>query len=177
MKYTETKILGAFIIEPEKLEDERGYFMRGWCKNEFEAQGLISTFVQGNISFSRKAGTLRGLHCQIPPHQETKFVRCTKGALYDVIIDLRIKSPTYMQWLGVELRADTYKMLYIPEGLAHGFLTLEDNTEVFYPVSQFYCPLSELGIRWNDPNFDIKWPETDVRILSEKDKNWSDYSP
>jgi len=177
MKYTETKILGAFIIEPEKLEDERGYFMRGWCKNEFEAQGLISTFVQCNISFSRKAGTLRGLHYQIPPHQETKLIRCTKGALYDVIIDLRIRSPTNMQWLGAELRADTYKMLYIPEGLAHGFLTLEDNTEVFYPVSQFYCPGFERGIRWNDPMFAIEWPETDVRILSEKDKNWSDYSP
>jgi len=177
MKYTETKILGAFIFEPEKLEDKRGYFMRGWCKSEFDARGLASSFVQFNISFSRKAGTLRGLHYQSPPHQETKLISCAKGALYDVIIDLRMKSPTYMQWLGVELRADTYKMLYIPEGLAHGFLTLEDNTEVFYPVSQLYCPLSERGIRWNDPNFDIKWPETDARILSEKDKNWPDYSP
>ena len=177
MKYTETKILGAFIIEPEKMEDERGYFIRGWCKSQFDARGLASNFVQFNISSSKKAGTMRGLHYQIPPHQETKLIRCTKGALYDVIIDLRMKSPTYMQWLGVELRADTYKMLYIPEGLAHGFLTLEDNTEVFYPASQIYYPLSERGIRWNDPNFDIKWPKTDVRILSEKDKNWPDYSP
>jgi len=118
---------------------------------------------------------LRGLHYQIPPHQETKLIRCTKGALYDVIIDLRMKSPTYMQWLGVELKADTYKMLYIPEGQAHGFLTLEDNTEVFYTASQFYCPLSERGVRWDDPVFNIEWPETSDLVISEKDKNWPDY--
>ena len=113
MKYTETKISGAFIIIPEKAEDERGFFIRGWCKKQFGAHGLASNFVQFNISFSKKAGTLRGLHYQIAPHQEVKLIRCTKGVLYDVIIDLRVKSPTYMQWLGVELRADTYKMLYI----------------------------------------------------------------
>jgi dTDP-4-dehydrorhamnose 3,5-epimerase len=176
MNFIETKISGAFIIEPEKLEDKRGYFLRSWCKKEFDAHGLESNFVQFNISLSKKAGTLRGMHYQIAPHQEAKLIRCTKGVLYEVIIDLRPKSNSYMQWFGVKLNAEMYKMLYIPPGVANGLLTLKNDTEVFYPVTQFYCAESERGIRWNDPNFNIEWPKTDVLIISEKDKNWPDYS-
>jgi len=176
MIFVETKIEGALIIEPERDEDKRGFFIRAWCEREFEQRGLISHFVQFNISCSKKAGTLRGLHYQVPPHQEAKLMCCTKGVLYDVILDTRPKSPTFKRWLAVDLRADTYKMLYIPCGVAHGFQTLTDDTEVFYPVSQFYFPESERGIRWNDPTFAIKWPETGTLILSDKDKNWPDWS-
>ena len=175
MIFTQTNISGAFIIEPQRLEDERGVFMRGWCKRQFEEQGLASDFVQFNFSLSKKAGTIRGLHYQIPPHQEAKLIRCTKGLIYDVIIDLRPKSPSYKRWIGLMLDAQFCKMLYIPGGLAHGFLTLQDNTEVFYPVSQYYCAESERGIRWNDPFFNIEWPETESLIVSEKDKSWPDY--
>jgi dTDP-4-dehydrorhamnose 3,5-epimerase len=177
MIFTETKISGAFIIEPEKLEDNRGYFLRSFCKKEFEAHGLQSNFVQFNISLSKNVGTLRGMHYQIAPHQETKLIRCTKGVLYEVIIDLRPKSHSYMQWFGVELNAEMYKMLYIPAGLASGFLTLKDDTEVFYPATQFYCAESERGIRWDDPCFDIEWPKTGALTISGKDKNWPDFSP
>jgi len=176
MIFTETKISGAFIIEPEKLEDNRGFFLRSWCKKEFDAHGLESNFVQFNISSSKKAGTLRGMHYQIAPHQETKLIRCTKGLLYEVIIDLRPESSSYMQWFGVELNAEMYQMLYIPAGLANGFLTLKNDTEVFYPATHFYCAESERGIRWDDPSFGIEWPKTDALIISEKDKNWPDYS-
>ena len=173
--FMKTKIKDAYVIEHEKRYDERGFFIRTWCKKEFEAQGLVSQFVQFNTSFSKKKGMLRGLHYQVSPHQEAKLIRCVKGAIFDVMIDLRKKSPTYMQWDGLELRADTYKMVYIPEGVAHGFQTLEDETEIFYPVSDLYSPDLERGIRWNDPAFNIKWPEVPNRVLSEKDKNWSDY--
>jgi dTDP-4-dehydrorhamnose 3,5-epimerase len=175
MIFTETKLDGAYVIEIQKLEDARGFFARAWCKNEFEMHGLISHLMQTNISFSKKKGTLRGMHYQIVPIQESKLVRCTKGAIYDVIIDLRPNSSTYKQWLGIELTAENYKMLYVPEDFAHGFQTLENNTEVVYQVSQFYSPQSERGVRYNDPTFGIKWP-VDVRVITDKDNNWADYT-
>lgn len=175
MIFTETKLKGAYIIEIEKREDERGFFARGWCQNEFEAHGLVSRVVQANISYNKKRGTLRGMHYQIAPYEETKLVRCTRGALFDVIVDLRPASPTYRQWYGVELTAENYKMLFVPEGLAHGFITLQDETEATYQVSQFYTPGSERGLRYNDPSFKIEWP-AEVQVISEKDKSWPDYA-
>jgi len=177
MIFRETKLAGAFIIELEKLEDERGFFARAWCQREFEAQGLVSRFVQCNVSYNKKKGTLRGMHYQVAPYEEVKLVRCTRGAIYDVIIDLRPDSPTYTQWLGVELTADNYRMLYVPEGCAHGYQTLTDNAEVFYQVSQFYAPQCERGVRWNDPAFNIQWPIDHPIILSEKDQRWPDFKP
>ena len=174
MIFKETKLSGAFIVELEKLEDERGFFARAWCQQEFEVRGLTSRLVQCNVSFGRTQGTLRGMHYQVAPYEEAKLVRCTRGAIYDVIIDLRPDSPTYKQWMGVELTAENHKMLYVPEGFAHGYQTLMDNTEVFYQVSQFYSPESERGLRYDDPVFGIEWP-IDVQVISDKDKSWSDY--
>jgi len=172
--FTEIKLKGAYIVDLEKREDERGFFARGWCQNEFEAHGLAPRVVQANISYNKKRGTLRGMHYQLAPYEETKLVRCTRGALYDVIVDLRPTSPSYKQWFGVELSAENYKMLYVPEGFAHGFITLQDETEATYQVSQFYTPGSERGLRYNDPAFGIEWP-VEVRVISEKDKSWPDY--
>lgn len=175
MIFIETKLKGAYIIEPERLEDTRGFFARAWCKKEFEAHGLNSGLVQCNISFNKKRGTLRGMHYQASPYEEIKLVRCTMGMIYDVIIDLRPNSETYLGWIGVELTGDNRKMLYIPGGFSHGYQTLESNTEVFYQVSQFYSPESERGVRWDDPAFGIKWPEIENIIVSEKDRGWPDY--
>jgi dTDP-4-dehydrorhamnose 3,5-epimerase len=172
--FSETKLKDAYILEIKKLEDNRGFFGRSWCQREFEEHGLVPCIVQANVSFNIKKGTLRGLHYQVAPHEETKLVRCTRGALYDVIIDLRPDSPTYKQWLGVELTADNYKMLYVPKGFGHGFITLEDKTEASYQVSQFYTPGAEGGIRYNDPAFDIRWP-VEVTVISDKDSSWADY--
>jgi len=174
MIFEETRLKGAFTIEMEPIGDTRGFFARAWCQKEFEAHGLISGFVQANITFSPKKGTLRGLHYQIAPHEEIKLVRCTRGAIYDVIIDLRPESPTYKQWLGTELTADNRKMIYIPGGFAHGYQILMDDTEVFYQVGQFYAPEYERGIRWDDPAFGIEWP-LEIQVISDKDKNWPDY--
>jgi dTDP-4-dehydrorhamnose 3,5-epimerase len=174
MIFKETKLRDAYIIEIEKLEDKRGFFARTWCKNEFESHHLNSQMVQTNVSFNNKKGTLRGMHYQVAPFEETKLVRCTRGSIYDVIIDLRPESPTYKQWVGIELTSENYKMLYIPGNFAHGFQTLEDNTEVIYQVSQFYSPGYEGGIRYNDPAFHIQWP-MEVQVISDKDKNWHDY--
>jgi dTDP-4-dehydrorhamnose 3,5-epimerase len=173
--FKKTGLEGAFIIEPERIEDARGFFARAWCKNEFDTHGLNSRLVQCNISFNKNRDTLRGMHYQATPHEEIKLVRCTKGAIYDAIVDLRQGSPTYLRWIGVELTEQNHKMLYAPEGFAHGYQTLSDNTEVFYHVSQFYSPESERGVRWDDPAFGIKWPETNNVVISEKDKNWPDY--
>ncbi len=173
MKFTETKLKGAFIIELEKREDSRGFFARTFCANEFEEHGLVNRIVQTNMSRTLKKGTLRGMHYQIPPHQETKLVRCTAGAIFDVIIDLRPDSPTFKQWIGVELSAENHKMLFVPRDFAHGFVTLTDNVEVTYEVSEFYTPNSESGIRHNDPTIKIKWP-IKVTDTSEKDANWPD---
>ena len=176
MIFTEAKLPGAFVLELEKREDERGFFARAWCQREFEAHGLRSQPVQANIALSKKRGTLRGLHYQVAPYEEAKLMRCIRGAIYDVIVDLRPASPTYKQWFGIELSAENHKMLYIPEGFGHGYQALVDDSEVFYQVSQFYTPGAEQGIRWNDPAFGIEWPISENPILSEKDKNWPDYS-
>lgn len=174
MIFTETSLKDAYIVDIQKIEDQRGFFARGWCQNEFEAQGLVPRIAQVNISYSQHKGTLRGMHYQKAPYSESKLVRCIKGAFYDVIVDLRPDSPTFKQWLGVELTADNYRMLYVPEGFAHGFQTLVDHTEAFYMVSQFYTPQAESGLRYNDPAFAIQWP-LEVEVISDKDKNWPDY--
>ncbi|SRR6266545_1058835 len=175
MIFAETQLKGAFIIDPERIEDERGFFARTWDRREFEARGLNSNLAQCNISYNARRGTLRGMHYQATPHAETKLVRCTIGAIYDVIIDLRPGSPTLRQWLAVELSADNRRMLYIPEGFAHGFQTLEDHTEVFYQMTEFYAPDYARGLRWNDPAFDIEWPVAEQRVLSERDAGYMDY--
>ena len=171
MKFIETKLKGAYIIEPERLEDERGFFARTFCQNEFEAHGLNPGVVQCNISYNKREGTLRGMHYQVAPMAEAKLVRCTRGAIYDVIIDLRPESSTYCQWAPVELTADNRCMLYVPEGFAHGFQTLEDDTEVLYQMSAFYTPDCVRGVRWDDPAFGIEWPLSS-RIISKKDMSY-----
>lgn len=174
MIFTETELKGAFILEVKKMEDERGFFGRSWCKREMEEHGLNGNVVQTNVSYNKVKGTFRGMHFQRAPHQETKLVRCTKGAILDVIIDLRPSSPTYKQWIGVELTEDNYKMLYVPEDFAHGFITLKDETEVTYQVTQFYTPGAEGGLRWNDPAFGMTLPITPT-VISSKDAAWADF--
>src|SRR4030066_2028723 len=171
MIFERTKLRDTYLIEIEKRSDQRGFFARMWCRKEFEKHGLVSHVVQTNISYNSKKGTIRGLHFQIDPYQETKLVRCTRGAIYDVIIDLRPDSPTYGEGTGVELSADNYMMLYVPENFAHGFQTLADNTEVIYQVTEFYTPGSERGLRYDDPAFGIVWP-LPASIISDKDKSW-----
>ena len=173
MIFTETKLKGAFIVELERFNDERGFFARTWCKKEFEDHGLNFNPVQCNMSFTGKKGTLRGMHYQAAPFAEAKLVICTQGSIYDVIIDLRSDSDTYKQWFAVELNRDNHKMLYIPENFAHGFLTLEDNAEVFYQMSAFYHPECARGVRWNDPAFSIQWP-IEVNIISDRDRDYPD---
>lgn len=174
MIFKETKLKGAYIVELEPREDERGFFARSFCRQEFEEHGLNPAIVQNNISFSKKKGTLRGMHYQVAPYEETKLVSCTRGAIYDVIVDLREDSPTYCQWLAVELSAEKYKMLYVPAGFAHGYQTMEDNTVVSYQVSEFYQPESERGVRWDDPAFRIEWPIKQP-VISSKDKSHIDF--
>ncbi len=174
MIFTETHLSGAFIVDIEPREDERGFNARAWCAREFDEHGLVNGFVQANIIFNHRRGTLRGLHYQLQPHGETKLFRCASGAIYDVILDLRLESPTYREWLGVELTAESRRMLYVPSGFAQGFMTLADSTEVTYQVSAFYAPDSERGIRYDDPAFAISWP-LPVEAISEKDKNWPDF--
>lgn len=158
MLFTETALKGAYIVELEKKEDHRGFFARSWDTNEFAKHNLNSKLVQCNISFSKKCGTLRGMHYQTKPFEESKLIRCTKGKIFDVIIDLRPSSKTFKKWFGIELTDENYKMLFVPVGFAHGFQSLTDNAEIIYQVSEFYTPNSELGIHWNDPTFNIKWP-------------------
>jgi dTDP-4-dehydrorhamnose 3,5-epimerase len=157
MLFTETKLKGAYVVDLELREDERGFFARSWCADEFEKHGLNPRLAQCNISFNKKRGTLRGMHYQAEPFPEAKLVRCTLGAMYDVMIDLRQNSPTFKQWLAVELTAQNRRALYIPEGFAHGFQTLADNTEVFYQMSEFYHPECARGVRWDDPAFGVEW--------------------
>jgi dTDP-4-dehydrorhamnose 3,5-epimerase len=170
MIFRETELRGAFIIEPELIPDERGFFARTWSEEDFASRGLNSKIVQCNSSFNRQRGTLRGMHYQIPPHAEAKLVRCTAGAIYDVIVDLRMDSPTWLKWIGMELIASNPSMVYIPEGFAHGFQTLEDDTEVFYQVSEYYHPESARGARWDDPAFGISWPLS-ISVISERDRS------
>lgn len=176
MIFKETEIGGAYIIEPEKFEDERGFFARGFCEKEFDEHGIEFKPVQANIGYNNKKNTLRGMHIQVGPHAESKLVRCTKGSLFDVILDLRKDSPTYKKWTGAELTAENRRMLYLPAGCAHGYQTLVDDTEVFYMVSAFYAPGFEKGVRWNDPLFNIQWKEHSDLIISEKDMMWADYT-
>jgi dTDP-4-dehydrorhamnose 3,5-epimerase len=174
MIFTETKLKDAFIIQPERLGDQRGFFARTWCQREFEARGLNPCLVQCNISFNKSKGTLRGMHYQTAPYEEAKLIRCTKGAIYDVIIDLSPDSRTFAQYMAVELTAENRTMLYVPKGFAHGFQTLTDNSEVFYQMSEFYVPQYARGVRWNDPAFAIEWPP-DERIILERDQTYPDF--
>jgi dTDP-4-dehydrorhamnose 3,5-epimerase len=174
--FTETKLQGAYVIEPDRHADERGFFARTWCKAEASAHGLNPAVVQCNISFNKRKGTLRGMHYQAAPVAEAKLVRCTSGAIVDVIIDLRLHSPTYTQHFAVELSADNRKMLYVPEAFAHGFQTLEDDTEIFYQMSCAYSPGHGRGLRWNDPAFAIDWPDPDP-IINQRDATYPDFRP
>jgi dTDP-4-dehydrorhamnose 3,5-epimerase len=174
VKFHETELQGAYFIDIEKHEDERGFFARTWCEKEFKDRGLVARVVQANTSFNSRAGTLRGMHYQLAPYQETRLVRCTRGALYDVIVDLRPDSPTYKRWIGVELTATNYRMLYVPADFAHGFITLEDNTEAAYLVSESYTPGAVRGLRWDDPQFNIEWPRP-VEVISDKDASRPDF--
>ncbi len=176
MKFTPLKIPGAFLVELEPRHDERGFFSRSFCVREFEENGLNPAVLQCNVSFSIQTGTLRGLHIQGTPHEETKLVRCTRGRLWDVIVDIRKDSPTYCQWVGVELDADSRKAVYVPQGCAHGFQTLEPDSEAFYQVSAFYSKEFERGYRWNDPAFKIDWPIADA-VLSGRDRAHKDFVP
>jgi len=172
--FHEIALPGAMLIEPEPRHDHRGSFARMWCAREFEQHGLSTRMSQCNLSVSERRGTLRGMHFQQAPYQEAKLVRCQLGSIYDVIVDLRPASPTYKRWFGVELTAANHLMLYVPPGFAHGFQTLQDNTEVFYQVSEFYNHEAERGVRWNDPAVAIVWPISDP-ILSERDRNFPEY--
>ena len=171
MLFTETKLKDAYVVELEKKGDHRGFFARSWDTKEFTKYNLNSKLVQCNISFSKKCGTLHGMHYQTKPFEESKLIRCTKVKIFDVIIDLRPFSKTFKKWFGIELTEENYKMLFVPEGFAHGFQSLVDNTEIVYQVSEFYTPDSELGIHWNDPAFNIKWPVKE-KIITEKDNSW-----
>lgn len=174
MIFRETRLRGVFEIQLDMKRDERGFFARTWCREEFEAHGLNPRLVQCSISFNASKGTLRGVHYQDPPYAETKLVRCAHGAIYDVVLDLRPESPTFTQWIAAVLTADNRNMIYIPEGCAHGFLTLEDGSEVFYQMSQFYNASSARGVRWNDPTFQIAWPGR-VEVISERDRTYPDF--
>lgn len=175
MIFRELALKGAFVIEPERFKDERGFFARTWCQREFAQHGLNHNLVQCNISFNRYQGTLRGMHYQREPYAEAKLVRCTAGAIYDVIIDLRPASATFKSWTGVELTARSRLALYVPEGFAHGFQTLEDESEVLYQMSEFYQPDYAAGVRWNDPVFDIAWPYSENLIMSTKDASYNNF--
>ncbi len=176
MLFRETELPGVFIIDIEMITDERGFFARSFCRKEFRKYGLDTKVAQCNLSYNRKEGTLRGMHYQSPPHAEAKLVRCCRGAIYDVVIDLRPDSATYCKWISVELRADNHRMIYIPEGFAHGFQTLTDDTEIFYQMSSSYSPGHARGVRYNDTLFGIDWPIPNP-IVSEKDSSYEDYEP
>lgn len=174
MIFSETDLFGAFLIEPEFLADERGFFARVWCRREFADNALATEFVQSSISFSRARGTLRGMHFQRAPHEEDKLIRCTRGGIHDVIVDLRPDSPTFLRHAEATLTADNRMMLYVPKGFAHGFLTLEDRTEVTYSMSEYHQPEYAGGVRWDDPALGIEWPN-EVRVISERDRAYPDF--
>jgi dTDP-4-dehydrorhamnose 3,5-epimerase len=176
MKFEQTAISGVWLVELERREDSRGFFARTFCEQEFAQHDLLTRFVQCNLSANKRRGTLRGMHFQNEPKPEVKLVRCICGSIYDVVIDLRRDSSTYCKWLGVELSADNGRALYIPAGIAHGFQTLEDNTDLYYHMGEFYEPTLAGGVRWNDPAFGVKWPISDP-ILSGKDAEYPDYRP
>lgn len=168
MIFAETPLTGAYLVDLELRKDSRGFFARAWSQDEFEKQGLNTRIVQCNTSFNHRVGTVRGLHYQKPPHAEVKLIRCTRGAIWDVIVDLRPESSTYKRWFGIDLTAENRRMLYVPENFAHGYITLEPATETFYQVSEFYSPEHEAGIRWNDPALGIIWP-IEPEVVSDKD--------
>jgi dTDP-4-dehydrorhamnose 3,5-epimerase len=174
MIFKETRLKGAFVVELEKRVDERGFFARAWCRHEFGSRGLSSDIVQCNISFNHQRGTLRGMHYQAAPHEEIKIVRCIKGAVCDVVIDLRPNSETFKEWHAVELTADNRKMMYVPKGFAQGFLTLTDDCEIFYQMSTDYAPAFARGVRWNDSAFGIEWPEK-ITVISKRDNTYPDF--
>ena len=176
MRFTKIPIAGAFVVDLEPVTDERGFFARSFCRREFAAQSLNPELVQCNVSLNRRRGTLRGMHWQMAPHEEAKLVRCIRGSLHDVIVDLRHGSPTFRQHTAVQLTAENRHMLYVPEGCAHGFLTLEDDTEVLYQMSAPYAPESARGVRYDDPAFGIRWP-AEVTVISERDRSYPDWSP
>lgn len=171
MIFTEGALPDTYVIDPERKADARGYFARIFCQQEFAAHGLTQTVAQANVSFNHERGTLRGMHYQATPHEEVKVVRCMQGALYDVIVDVRPDSETYGRWMGVELTAENGRALYVPEGFAHGYITLTDDTEAVYFVSAFYTPGAERGVRYDDPAIGIEWPIS-VSVISEKDRSW-----
>jgi dTDP-4-dehydrorhamnose 3,5-epimerase len=175
MIFRENTLAGSFEILIDPRFDERGFFARSWCQKEFQDHGLNPQLVQCNISFTSRKGTLRGMHYQAPPYAETKLVRCTRGAIYDVVLDLRTQSPTFKQWIAVVLTSEKQNMLYVPEGCAHGFLTLQDDVEVFYQMSEFYNAEAARGVRWDDPAFRIVWPEK-VEVISERDRTYPDFN-
>jgi dTDP-4-dehydrorhamnose 3,5-epimerase len=174
LRFVETKLKGAFLVEPERMEDERGFFARTWSQKEWAERGLDARLLECNVSFNKRAGTLRGMHYQTEPYAQPKLVRCTAGALYDVIVDLRPDSPTHKEWLGVELSAAAGRSLFIPGGFAHGFQTLSDETEVLYQMSEVYAPDYARGVRWNDPAFRIEWPR-EVTVIADRDATYPDY--
>ena len=174
MKFEPTPLPGAFVVNLDRMEDERGFFARTFCHEEFAANGMDTDFAQSSVSFNKREGTLRGMHFQKKPHEETKLVRCTMGAIYDVIVDLRPDSPTVTRWFGLELSAANRKALYVPKGFAHGFITLNDESEVLYQISAEFRPESAAGVRWNDPAFAIEWPVEAV-VMSGRDRSYPDY--
>jgi dTDP-4-dehydrorhamnose 3,5-epimerase len=176
VKFEPTPLPGAFVITPERLRDERGYFSRTFCRRDFEERGMNPVVAQCNVSYSAKRGTLRGMHFQRPPHAEAKLVRCTAGAIYDVAIDLRPESPTFRRHFGVRLDPSEDRMFYIPEGFAHGFLALEDDTSIFYQMSESYAPSHAAGVRWDDPAFGIAWPFAPT-VMTERDRTYPDFRP
>ncbi len=175
MLFLPTALPGVFVLEPERREDERGFFARTWCQREFAARGLNARLVQCSMSFSKRRGTLRGLHYQAAPFQEARLVRCPRGAIFDVVLDLRPGSPTRLQHVAVVLSAENARQVYVPEGCAHGFQTLADDTEVFYQMSEFHAPEHARGVRWDAPRFGIAWPD-DERTISERDRAYPDFS-
>jgi dTDP-4-dehydrorhamnose 3,5-epimerase len=175
VRFTRTGLQDAVIIDLEPIEDARGFFARAWDERDFAEKGLETRITQCNVSFNGRKGTIRGMHLQRPPYEEVKLIRCTRGSLFDAIIDVRPGSASYKQWEGVELSARNRRMLYVPRGFAHGFQTLEDDTETFYMVSEFYVPAAEDGLRWNDPTFGIVWPLGEPSEISDKDQSWPDF--
>ena len=176
MRFQETNLADVLLVEPERAQDDRGYFARTWCAKEAAEHGLQIAWVQSSVSFNRRKGTMRGLHYQLAPHVETKLVRCTRGAIFDVVVDLRSDSSSYCQWLGIEINAENGHQLYIPEGCAHGFLTLCDDTELCYEISDYYEPKCVAGVRWDDPAFGIAWPAP-VEVIHPRDKNRPPFVP
>ena len=171
---TETKLKGAFVVEPLRFDDARGFFARSWSLKDLPSWESVSV-VESNVSYNKRSGTLRGMHYQCAPHAQAKIVRCTRGSVYDVIVDLRPDSPTFKEWVAFELLAENHLTICVPEGFAHGFQTLEDDTEIFYLVSDYYAPACQRGVRWDDPAFSIEWPHAQERVMADRDRDYPDF--